>query len=53
MTNKNPDEIIEELFESLLARYQIGLEMQMRFSDFIFNCVKFLYYKSHMWWLIY
>ena len=31
----------------LLFRYQIGLETQMRGSDFIFECVKLLYYKFH------
>ena len=33
------NEAIEELFESLLFRYYIGLETQMRGSDFIFDCV--------------
>ena len=33
---------IEELSESLLSRYQIGLETQMRGSDFIFNCACFI-----------
>ena len=30
------DEVIEELFESLLQRYQNGLEESMRGSEFIF-----------------
>ena len=34
-------------FESLLKRYQIGLETSMKGSDFIFDCVTFLYYKCH------
>ena len=29
------DEVIEELFESLLYRYQIGLETLMQRSDFL------------------
>ena len=33
------DNNIKELFELLLNRYQIGLEISMRASDFIFNCV--------------
>ena len=38
------DEIIE-LFQSLLSRYQIGLETSMKGSDFVFDCVNSLYYK--------
>ena len=30
---------VGELFESLLNRYQIGLETSMRGSNFIFDCV--------------
>ena len=30
------DEVIEELFESLLQKYQNGLEESMRGSEFIF-----------------
>ena len=33
--------------ESLLSRYQIGLETSMRESDFIFDSVQLLYYKFH------
>ena len=35
MIYNNADEGIEKLFESLLNRYQIGLETSMRGSDFI------------------
>ena len=45
MTYDNADEGIEKLFESLLSKYQIGLETSMRDSDFIFGCVYTLYYK--------
>ena len=38
------DEIIEELFESLLKRYQEGLEESMRGSEFVFDSVDALYY---------
>ena len=31
------DKVIEELFESAVYRYQIGLEISMRRSDFIFD----------------
>ena len=47
MIYDNAKEVIEELFEWLLNRYQIGLETWMRGSDFIFNCVYLLYYKCH------
>ena len=47
MTNNNLDVIIEELFDSILPRYQIGLNTQMRGSEFIFDCVNLLYYKCH------
>ena len=36
-------EVIEELFESLLNRCQIGLETSIRGSDFLFGCVHLLY----------
>ena len=36
------DEVIEELFQSLLYRYQIRLETS-KGSDFIFHCVHLLY----------
>ena len=38
------DEIIKELFESLLQRYQEGLEEKMRGSEFVFGSVDLLYY---------
>ena len=47
MIYDNPDEVIEELFESLFNRYQIGLETSMRGCDFIFDFVHFLCYKCH------
>ena len=39
------DKIIDELFKSLLQRYQEGLEESMRGSEFIFDCVDALYYN--------
>ena len=47
ITYDNADKVIEELFESLLSRYQIVLETLMRDSDFIFDCIYLLYYKCH------
>ena len=43
----NADEIIEELFESLLNIYQIGFETSMKGSNFIFDCLNLLYDKCH------
>ena len=44
MTGSETDEVIEELFESLLQRYQRGLEESMRGSEFVFDDVNSLYY---------
>ena len=41
------DEFKVEFFESLLNRYQTGLETSMRGSDFIFHYVNLLHYKYH------
>ena len=45
MMGSETDEIIEELFKSLLQRYQEGLEESMRGSEFIFDHVDSLYYN--------
>ena len=47
MLYDNANEVVNELFESLLSRYQIGLEMSMRGSDFLFDSVQLLYYKCN------
>ena len=47
MINDKADEIIENLSESLLNRYQIGLETSMGGSDFSFDCVYLMCYKLH------
>ena len=39
--------LLKKLFEPLFNRYQIGLETSMRDSDFIFDCVHFLYCICH------
>ena len=44
MNGSDTDEIIKELFKSLLQRYQENLQEKMRGSDFAFDGVKFLYY---------
>ena len=47
MIYDNPDEVIEELFQPILSRYQIGLETSMRGSNFIFDFAHLFYYKCH------
>ena len=47
MINNKTDKFLENFFESLLNRYQLGLETSMRGSDFILDCVHSLYYKCH------
>ena len=44
MINDNADKVIEELFQSALSRYQIGLETSMRDSNFYL--IVFIYYKG-------
>ena len=44
MMGSKTDEIIEDLFKSLLQRYQEGLEESMRGSEIIFDGVGVLYY---------
>ena len=41
------DEVTKVFFESLLKRYQIGLETLMKGKDFIFDCVHSLHYQCH------
>ena len=38
------DEIIDELFKSLLQNYEKGLEESMRGCNFVFDSVDLLYY---------
>ena len=40
-------EVIENLFELLLKRYQVGLETSMSRSGVTFHCVHLLYCKCH------
>ena len=39
------NEIINELFESILQKYQEGLEVSMRGSEFVYHSVDVLYYN--------
>ena len=45
MMDSETNEIIEELFESLLQKYQEGLEGSMRGSEFAYDSVDALYYN--------
>ena len=47
MINDKAHELVEELFESLLNRYQNNLEKPMKGSEFVFDYVNLLYYKCH------
>ena len=41
------DDIIKELFESFLEKYQEQLKTEMRGSDFVFESLGLLYYNLH------
>ena len=47
MMGNETDEIIEELLEYLLQKYQKGLEEKMRRSKFVFDGVDLLHYNLH------
>ena len=47
MINDYVDEVIQELFQSLLFRYQIGLEILMKGSESVFDRVQLVYYNCH------
>ena len=47
MIGNETDEIIEELFGSLLQRYQEDLEESMKVIEFVFDGVNLLYYNFH------
>ena len=47
MLSSETDEIIEELFEYFLQKYQEGLEENMRGRKFVFDSVDLLYYELH------
>ena len=47
MPYDNANEVVNELFESLLSRCQISLVISMSGSDFIFDSVQLLFYKCH------
>ena len=45
MIGNETNEIIEELFDTLLQRYQEGLEESMKGSKLIFDSIDILYYN--------
>ena len=45
MMGSEADEIIVELFNSFLQKYQEGLEESMRESEFVYDSVNALYYN--------
>ena len=45
MINDKTDEVIEELYESLLSRYHGGFGKLMRVGNFILDCIS--YCKCH------
>ena len=45
MVGTETDEIIKDLFESFLQKYQEGLEESMRGSEFVCDNVDVLYYN--------
>ena len=47
MMGSEKDEVIEDLFKSLLQRFQEKLEEPVRGSDFIFGSIDELYYDLH------
>ena len=47
MINDKIDEVIEEPFQSLHFKYQIGLETSLKGSESVFDCLHLLYYKCH------
>ena len=46
MLYDNANEVVNEIFQSFLSRYQIGLETSMRGGDFIFDSVQLIYYNA-------
>ena len=47
MIGNETDEIMDQLFASLLRRYQEGLEESTRENNLVYNGVDLFYYKLH------
>ena len=48
MMGSKTNDIIKELFEFLLQKYQKGLKEKMRGSEFVFDSVDLLYHTLHI-----
>ena len=51
MKGADPIEIIRNLFNSILRRYQKGLAISMRESEFVFDhvqCMNYIFYKVNL-----
>ena len=47
MIGNETDEVIKEIFVSVLQKYQKGLEESMKGIEFIYDWVDLLHYKCH------
>ena len=47
MIGNETDEVIKDIFVSVLQKYQKGLEESMKGSEFIYDWVDLLHYKCH------
>ena len=47
MIGDKTDEIIKEIFQSLLTRYQTSLETSMKGSYFVYDSIDGMYYKCN------
>ena len=47
MIGNETDEVIKEIFVSVLQKYQKSLEESMKGSEFIYDWVDLLHYKCH------
>ena len=46
-TSYNANDVFEELFESLLSRYQDNLKVSMRGSNFVFDSAQVMHFKCN------
>ena len=47
MINDKADEVVKELYESLLNRFQNNMEESIKGGEFVFDYVPLLLYKCH------
>ena len=46
MINDKAEEVMGKRFQILLFKYQVGLNISMNISDFVFDCILLLYYRT-------